>query len=339
MQQPESVTTPGRTWTEFPEELGGAGSGSVTVDAPDAVEVRAAREDELFQQVDPEKNTVTARHAADLALANTVLVRVPEGAAVAEPIRIDTEGTDGFFPYHVVVVAESGSSARVVERNRGAAATDASVVELAVEQHATLQYTKLNALGDVTGYADAAARVAEDASVDWLVLSTGADLYRSTVTTELAGPRSHLDYRLGFVAAGDQHMDHTTHVIHASDRTRCDMDSRGVALDAARTVYKGVQEVAEGAEGTESFQDETTVLIGDQAEADTTPQLQIDNSDVEATHAATTGHVDEEDLFYMKSRGIREASAKREIITGMFDDLVEERPARELVRRKIRTEL
>ncbi len=338
-KRPESVRTPGRTWTEFPEELGETGSGTVTVDAPDAVEVRDARPDELFEQIDADANMVTARHAEELEGENTVFVRVPAGTAVEEPIQVESDGTAGFFPHHIVVVAEPGSSAAVVERNTGAASTDSSLVEVQVGEDASLQYTKVNALGGGTGYADSAAQVAENASVDWLVLSTGADLYRNTVTTELAGRRSVLDYRLGFIAAGEQHMDHTAEVVHAADTTRCDMDSRGVAFDASRTVYKGVQEVADGAEGTKSFQDETTVLVGDDAEADTTPQLRIDNSDVEATHAATTGHVDEHDLFYMESRGLPEAAAKREIILGMFDDLVDEQEAHDAVRQKIRDAL
>lgn len=132
-------------------------------------------------------------------------------------------------------------------------------------------------------------------------------------------------------------MDHTAHVIHAADRTSCDMESRGVAMDASRAVYKGVQEVEEGAEGTESFQNEKTVVLGDDAEADTTPQLRIDNSDVEATHAATTGHVDRGDLYYMMSRGLREERAKQEIISGMFDDLLETEQA--ILQRKIRAEM
>ncbi|MDY6770101.1 MAG: SufD family Fe-S cluster assembly protein [Candidatus Nanohaloarchaea archaeon] len=335
LEQPDSVRTPGRTWTEFPEELGGPGRGTVAVTAPGTVEVRAADESDRFDRIDPEQNTVAARHADDLAAGNAVLVRVPSGVAVEEPVRIATELREGFFPHHVVVIVEDGAAAEVVERNQGSGAVDSSVVEVVVGADATLRYTKINDLDDATGYADCHARVAANGEVRWTVASTGADLYRNTVTTALEGRAARLDYRLGFLAARDQHLDHTATVVHAADDTRCDIEARGVALDRSRAVYKGVQEVAEGAEGTESFQDERTVLVGDDAEADTTPQLRIDNHDVEATHAATTGHVDEEDLFYMRSRGIAESAAKREIITGMFDDLFDAAPARLAVHRAI----
>ncbi|MDY6768601.1 MAG: SufD family Fe-S cluster assembly protein [Candidatus Nanohaloarchaea archaeon] len=333
--RPDSVRTPGRTWTEFPVEPGEQGHGTVAVTAPDEVTIRTAVDADLFRQIDADRNAVTARHATALDLFNTVVVEVPDGEAVEEPVRIATRIEEGFFPHHVIVDIGDAASATVVEENRGSGVMDAGIVEVHAGDAADLTYRKYNALEGGTGYADAHATVGADATINWLVVSTGADLYRSTVETVLAGPRSRLDYRLGFLSAGEQHMDHTARVAHAADNTACDIDARGVALDASRAVYKGVQEVEEGAEGTESYQDERTVLIGEEAEADTTPQLRIDNHDVEATHAATTGHVNEKDLFYMQSRGLTDAAAKRSIITGMFDDLAAAGDARDLLHGKI----
>jgi Fe-S cluster assembly protein SufD len=221
------------------------------------------------------------------------------------------------------VYAEDGAVAEIVERNEGSADCDSSFTEIHVGQDARVEYTKINALDSGAGYSDNAAAVEEDGTVNWLMLSTGADLYRSSIASRLAGARSELQYNLGFLAADDQHLDHIAHVIHDGDSTRCDMDSRGVVMDQARAVYRGVQQVEQTTSGTKSFQDEKTIMIGNDCEADTTPQLQINNNEVEATHAATTGHIDEEDLFYLKSRGVTAAEAKREIITGMFDELIE----------------
>lgn len=330
---PEAVRTPGRTWTEIAFDGADHGNGmlSVSFSHPD-VEVFSITEahdrypekvdDVLFSGVDPDENRVVAAHAR--LVEDAVFVHVPEGAVVEEPIDIMTAARDGFYPHHVLVYVEDGAVATVVERNKGDGSTDSSFTELYVGRDATLHYTKINDLETDMGYAENAATVQENGQFNSLMLSVGSDLYRNRLTTELAGPRSSFQYNCGFLAADDQHMDITTHVVHAADSTRCDMDARGVAMDRSRTIYKGVQEVTENAEATESFQDETTIMIGDDCEADTTPQLQIDNNDVIATHAATTGHIDEEDLFYMKSRGLHETEAKREIITGMFDDLIEQ---------------
>lgn len=331
LDEPETVRTPGRTWTGFPE-VPERGEGDLTVEAPDAVEVRDAREDDLFEQVDPHADRVVAAHAG--AVADAVVVRIPSGVALEEPVRITAEARSGLYPYHVVVRVGDGASAEVVEEHRGEGVATA-VAEVEVGLDATLDHARLSALSG-TGYAVQDAEVAQHGEMRWTLLATGGDLSRLDTTTRLAGPRSRLDYRLGFLAAGDQHMDATAHVVHGADHTRCDMTSRGVAMDGARAVYRGVQEVLQGADGTKSFQDEKTVLIGEDAEADTTPQLRIDDNDVEATHAATTGHLDERDLFYMRSRGVDEATARREIVRGMLDDLFPENSIlREEVHRRV----
>ncbi len=325
LPEPETVRTPGKTWTEFPDDLPETGTGTVAVHASGDTEVARAAPGDLpdwaadaFGTIDPSTDRITGKHAA--ALHEVTCIRVPAGAA--EEVVVAADGTAGLFPHHVVVVVEDGASASLVDRTGGDAALATTILEAVIGDDAVLDATLVNGMDAGTGYTACHAAAGEDATVSWTIAAVGADRYRNHVTTHLTGPRSTLDYNLGFLAAGDQHMDMTTHVIHGADNTRCDMDSRGIAMEQARAVYKGVQEVTQDAEGTSSFQDEKTVLIGSEAEADTTPQLQIDNSDVEATHAATTGHIDEQDLFYMQSRGLSDTAAKREIITGMFDDLI-----------------
>lgn len=341
LPEPETVRTPGKTWTEFPESLPEPGDGTVQVDAPDAVEVVQAVPGDLpdwaaphhFAGVPADTDRVTAAHAA--ALESVICIRVPRGTA-AGGVTVTATGTSGHFPHHVVVVAEDGAAARIVVRAAGDAALSTGLVEAAIGNDAVLDIGLVNTLSrDSTGYTAGHATVAEDGTARWEVCSVGGGLARNRATTHLDGPRSTLDYRLGFLSADDQHMDMASHVIHGADNTRCDMDSRGVAMDRSRAVYTGVQEVTQDSEGTRSFQDETTLLIGSEAEADTTPQLQIDNNDVEATHAATTGHIDETDLFYMRSRGLSDSAAKREIITGMFDDLLRSAAARDAVHDRI----
>ncbi len=343
---PESVRTPGRTWTEIDFDTADHGEGTLTVTSghPD-VEVLSIEKaykqypenvkDMLFSGVSPDDNRVAAAHAQ--LVEDAVFVYVPEGTVVEDPIDISSTAADGFYPHHVLVYVEDGAVVDVVERNTGGGETDSSFTELYVGTDATLNYTKINDLDTALGYAENAATVAENGQFTILMLSVGSDVYRNRLRTELTGPRANLQYRCGFLAGGEQHMDITTHVVHAADNTRCDMDSRGVAMDASRTIYRGVQEVLENAEATESFQDEKTVMIGDACEADTTPQLQIDNNDVVATHAATTGHINEEDLFYLKSRGVPETAAQREIITGMFDDLIDHsnEDGKDVIHRKI----
>lgn len=344
---PDAVRTPGKTWTEIELDDVTPGAGSVQVDAPATVDVLRLEdaykeypdlvEDVLFSTVSPDENRLMAVHTNHLK--NAVFLRIPRGTVVDETIEITSSGSGGFAPRHVLVAVEDGAAAKVEETVEGDADQHTTVTEIRVGRDASLSYGKINALDRGLGYAENGAVVAEQGTINWTLTAAGSDLYREHTETVLDGPRSTLDHRLGFLAADEQHMDITAHVTHAADNTRCDIDARGVALDAARTIYKGVQAVEENAEGTQSFQDETTVMIGDRCEADTTPQLQIDNNDVEATHAATTGHIDAEDLFYLTSRGVREEAATREIVTGMFDDLLDSDTAESVVHEKINNTL
>ncbi|MFB6166919.1 MAG: SufD family Fe-S cluster assembly protein [Candidatus Nanohaloarchaea archaeon] len=334
LQPPESVRTPGRTWTEMPRDLPESGEGSIDVQAPDEVVVEEA--DEVFRLIEIERNSFHAFHASNLEPEDAVRLRIEESPE--EPVRIETRLQEGFYPHHVVVEVEDGVEVEVIEENLGTGFLDSSMTEAVLGDSAELEYTRLNSLGECAGYSVSRVHTGENSTVDWTTVSTGSELYRNKVRTELRGRHSQLCYRLGFLSSSEQHMDHTAEVVHASDSTSCDIDARGVAMDSSRAVYKGVQQVDEEAENTESFQNEKTVVMGEDAEADTTPQLRIDNSDVEATHAATTGHIDKQDLFYMRSRGIRGERARREIISGMFEDLLDAE-AMSLVKRKIEDSL
>lgn len=341
--------TPGRTWTTFDVDADAAGDGTVSIECSSSdVEVLSLGDaiteypDEVrqvfFTELDPAANRLAAYHAH--RLDDAVFLYIPKNTVVDEPVTVTTTAKNGFFPHHVLVYAADGSAAQIVERNTGSADCDSSFTEVYVGENANVSYTKINDLGQGRGYSDNAAHVASEGTINWLMLSTGSELYRNSILTRLAGSRSTLQYDLGFLAADTQHMDHTAHVIHDGDNTRCNMDSRGVVMEQARVIYKGVQQVENTTTGTKSFQDEKTILIGNECEADTTPQLQIENNEVEATHAATTGHIDEEDLFYMQSRGLNAAQAQKEIVTGMFDDLIGANGAgRDVFHRKIQKHL
>jgi len=259
LEQPYSVRTPGRTWTTFDIDTNeAAGSGTVSVDTGENVEALLLAdaydrypdkvEQVFFNELDARENSVTQQHIQELA--DAVFIHIPEGIT-ADTVTVTTTADDGFFPHHVLVYAEDGAIAEIVERNEGMADCDSAFTEVHVGRDAHVAYTKINALDDGTGYADSAATVQANGTVQWLMLSTGSALYRNSITTRLAGPRSSLDYRLGFLAAADQHMDHTAQVIHDADSTRCDMDSRGVVMDEARAVYRGIQQVSDAAGGTE----------------------------------------------------------------------------------------
>jgi Fe-S cluster assembly protein SufD len=100
--------------------------------------------------------------------------------------------------------------------------------------------------------------------------------------------------------------------------------TRGVLDDSARSVYEGVQDVGRQAWDTNSYQRENTLMLSDDSEADASPKLIINNHDTEASHSATVGQVDAEELFYMTSRGVPTQQAKNMLVEGFFVPVLEE---------------
>jgi Fe-S cluster assembly protein SufD len=100
--------------------------------------------------------------------------------------------------------------------------------------------------------------------------------------------------------------------------------TRGVLDDHSRSVYEGVQDVGRDAWDTSSYQRENTLMLSDESEADASPKLIINNHDTEASHSATVGQVDEQEMFYMTSRGVDPQTAENMLVEGFFAPVLEE---------------
>ena len=146
----------------------------------------------------------------------------------------------------------------------------------------------------------------------------------SSVETRLLGDASESKIVGAFFGHNDQHLDIGSRVWHEGEHTTADLVTRGVLDDAARSVYEGVQDVGRDAWDTNSYQRENTLMLSDESEADASPKLIINNHDTEASHSATVGQIDEEDMLYMTSRGVDEERAKNMLVEGFFVPVLQE---------------
>src|SRR5947208_1380968 len=125
-----------------------------------------------------------------------------------------------------------------------------------------------------------------------------------------------------YFAAGDQHFDMRTLQDHAAPRSTSDLLYKGALKDRSHTVYSGLIRVQPGAEKTDAYQANRNLVLSDHAKADSKPELEILNNDVRCTHGSTVGQVDDEQLFYLESRGISRDDAQRLIVEGFFEDVI-----------------
>jgi len=343
LEMPSVIETPGRRWTNL-EDLDYesivdpldqrdeteriSAEGAEVLDFETALEEHPELLKEHFGSVtDPQTNYLTALSTA-LFTTGTVIY-VPEGVD-AEDVKVRAEMNSTSLFSHTLVVAEDNASATILERIANGSEVDgdryfSNLVEIVTGENAYVQYGSLQNLDeDVYDFTLKRGDANRYATIDWIEGNIGSRLTRSDIETELNGDSSETKIVGAFFGHDDQHFDINARVWHNGEHTTADLVTRGVLDDEARSVYEGVQDVGRDAWDTSSYQRENTLMLSDDSEADASPKLIIHNHDTEASHSATVGQVDAEDLFYMTSRAISENTARNMLVEGFFVPVLEE---------------
>jgi Fe-S cluster assembly protein SufD len=287
----------------------------------------ALLEERLGSLVDAGDPFVARNEAAS---GDGVLVHVPRGVRVAEPIRIEVPvDRDGAaVGWRTLVVLEEGAEAEVWEHwSSPGDEVDGllnSVVELSVGQAATLRYVNTQDISERAWiFATQRAQVERDGRLDWAALGFGSARGKVRMETKLAGPGSEARVTGGYAGGPGQHLDFDTLQEHAAPNTNSDLAFRGVLAAGATAVWRGMIKVDPGAQQTDAFQESRNLLLSPEAHADSIPGLEILADDVRCTHAAAIAQIDKDQLFYLTSRGLDPAAAKSLIVEGFLESLVE----------------
>ncbi|RJX43350.1 Fe-S cluster assembly protein SufD [Halonotius aquaticus] len=340
---PDVIHTPGRRWTDlesldFEELVDPRDQSDETVrESVEGATVLSFEEaldehEELIKEhfgsvVDPERNYLTALSTA-LFTTGTVIY-VPEGVDV-EDITIRAEMNSRSLFSHTLVVTEQSSSATILESIESGDEVDgdrffSNIVEVSAGENSYVQFGSLQNLDQDTYHITLKRGVTDTYStINWIEGNIGSRLTRSDVETALDGEGSETKVVGAFFGHKEQHLDINARVWHNAESTTADLVTRGVLDDVARSVYEGVQDVGQDAWNTSSYQRENTLMLSDDSEADASPKLIIKNHDTEASHSATVGQVDQEDLLYMTSRSIDPNTARNMLVEGFFVPVLEE---------------
>jgi len=266
--------------------------------------------------------------------AAPVLVRVPAGAVVTEPIviihRADAGGA--LFP-RTCVELEARSQATVVEwvLSKDVDAYVDSVVELVVGQDAELDHVVVQQLGRRVWQTAYHTSVVERGGVlRSMAVALGGDYARVRTDSRLVGVGGMSELVALYFGTGAQMHDFRTLQDHEGPKTTSDLVFKGAVAGEARSVYSGLIRVRHGAAGTKAFQTNRNLVLSETAHADSVPNLEIEENDVVCSHASATGPIDPEQRFYLESRGIPTSVAERLIVLGFFDDVLARLPVAEL---------
>lgn len=279
----------------------------------------------LGSLVDSEKNGFTALNTA--FINEGAFLFVPKNTKIDAPIQLLFTTGEGktSFP-RVLIVAESFAEATIIEtfvRSENVKYLTNAVVEVSVADEAKIKHYRVQRESHQAFHVSTtAAEVSRGSVYDTTAINLGARLSRHDVALKFnaEGGEAFVDglYFLG----GEQH--HDTHSIIAHNVPNCTSHQtyKGILNDRSRGVFNGKVFVAVGASGTDGYQSNKNLLLSNDARVDTKPQLEIFNDDVKCSHGATVGQLEEEELFYLLSRGLNESLAKNLLTYGFAEEIV-----------------
>lgn len=278
--------------------------------------------------------------SSSLVSLNTSLLRdgleiaVTAGEKIATPIHIVHVGGAGAASQaRLLVQLEAGSSATVIEHHvsRGDSVSN-TVTGLQCAAGARLTYVKLQSEADAaTHLATQQLVLHEDSRADLLHLDVGAKLARNDLAISLAGRGAMVSAHGLFFADGARHLDNHTRIDHRAPHTTSREIYRGIADGHGRGVFNGKVLVHPAALKTDARLNSQNLLLSKTAEIDTKPELEIYADDVKCSHGATTGQLDGNAVFYLRSRGIPESEARRMLIASFVQEIVRQLPSAALV--------
>jgi Fe-S cluster assembly protein SufD len=284
-------------------------------------------EPHLHRLVPTDRTKFTALHGA-FRVGGTFLY-VPPGTSVQLPLQTVTyldEENAAVFPHTLIVVGEN-AEVSFIDRYQGpdlGRALSIAIAEIVIGPAARVRYTSIQEWGEgVVHLGIQRAELERDAELRSLAIGFGASLARAEAETILAG-RGAFSEMLGvYFADGEQHFDHRSEQDHVAPDCTSDLLYKGALRDKTRGVYSGWVHVRPGAQKTNAMQTCRNIILSDEAFARAIPNLEIEANDVRCGHAASVGPVDDEQLFYLMSRGIPMAEAEKLIVFGFFNEVLD----------------
>jgi Fe-S cluster assembly protein SufD len=272
-------------------------------------------------------------------LRDAAVVIVPKNAACEKPVHVvhlATQPDSAAYP-RCLFVAEAGAECTFVE-DYSALTPDAyltnSVTEIAISPDARIRHVKIQGEG-ARGFhiGTCAVRVAKDATYSSQTISLGARLSRYDLTVELDGEGAAVQIDGLALISGRQLADTHTTIDHVRPNCRSVQLHKTIVGEAAHAVFNGKIHVRPGAQLTDSAQQSRNLLLSDRARIDVKPQLEIFADDVKCAHGATVGQLDPEQLFYLRSRGLPDRTARNLLTYAFGASVIERIPVRSVVER------
>lgn len=267
----------------------------------------------------------------DAYAEHPIVLRVPRGRTVERPFVVvhvaDADGVASFPRLSVVAGEDSECSVIEISLSTDVEALVVPVTEISVAGAARVRHSSLQDVGPrVWQIASLVASVGQDATFRSAGAALGGDYARLRTDCRLEGRGAHGDLAAVYFGDGSQMLDLRTFQEHRAPDTSSNLLFKGAVADHSHSVYTGLIRIRPEARGTNAFQTNRNLKLSEHAWAESVPNLEIENNDVHCSHASTVGPIDEDQRFYLESRGVPTAVADRLIVGGFFDEVLDALP-------------
>jgi Fe-S cluster assembly protein SufD len=272
----------------------------------------------------------------DAFTAEPVVVDVPAGTTIPGPVVVvhvaEGAGTAAFPRLVVRAGADSAVSVLEVQASGDGAGLVVPVTEIVVGRAARVGHVTVQQLGLGTWQLGSQVSLVDaEATLRTTSIGFGGDYARLRTDCRMVGRGATGELDAVYFGEGDQTLDFRTFQDHVAPDCTSNLLFKGAVGGRSRSVYTGMIRVGKDARGTNAFQTNRNVKLSDGAWAESVPNLVIENNDVRCSHASAVGPVDEEQRFYLESRGVPTDEAERLIVSGFFDEVLGRLPVPEVV--------
>lgn len=279
------------------------------------------------QKLIPAENKLLALHYSVNPDATVIII--PKNTVVEKPIQINSKinSSSSIEAESIMVIAEENSQATIIENNANLASEvhfKSQIVQLFLESRAQIHYcTVHNEKAGTHAFAVKRAEVLQDASITWLEAMIGEGVNQVQVRSHLRESGASAQQYQALVGSNAQQSDVNSEASHQHSNTKSMLLAKGIFADNSRGMHRGTIRVEKNALNCQGHQRSDMLLIGDEARCNAIPILEVENDDVSCSHGTTMGQLDEENLYYMLSRGLDEGSARNLLALAFLDPILQ----------------
>lgn len=275
---------------------------------------------------------------------NGIFIYIPENVHLSETITVKIIQDNTFkepLVHHLLLVAGSRSQVSVMTQlsSQGDQTNVANcVVEIIAQEYSRVHFAAIDELATNTrAYLNRRAVVADQAQVEWSIGMMNDGPTIGDFASELNGRESQSNAQVIAISTGQQRVGVNTRVVNRGQQTVGNIVQRGILLDQSQLTFNGIGHIIHGAHGANAEQENRVLMLSDQARGDANPILLIDENDVLAGHAASIGQVDQEQMYYLMSRGIDAQTAQNLVIRGFLGPVIAGMPNNQMRQQLIAT--